>query len=634
MQPSACTAIVIKSNTVVSLPTIMVIKFLTIVIVTTFFIISLTSVRFVTAGSTWSSILRPRRPLPLHVPSSSVPSLARSLSCAFTVKNSSIPRQNSRWDHRRHRHNIKTKNCWTFPPPAKSSFAKKAASSSRRNMLMTTTLSNSNHDDNNNLRMMEWSESASNNIITGNNGSLQRLCSVSLCACQVLTPLIQVIYQELLSSLSSSSDTTRGLTATTKSTNSVKKVKQDNSAFTIADGLVQRLLVEELFFGGELFRDIVGEEEDEHMIDSDEINGNENNYYQIQGLNVSNHLHHLIDETRHRIRSLAEERLLSFDEMTENAKGDDKIRGNQHPGTFYKQLTIFIDPIDGTREFSTGKGEQCSICIGFADSSGKAVAGVVYRPLSKGGPTWVAGAECEGYKECFFGSFADASGVVDGSSGVDGDNCSLLTTNGSISQFVDTLLEELDMPRVKSGGAGNKMMMLLQSSIQHDKQIAKILASDKKGDDCNSNMGGKLYIQDRGVSRWDTCAAEACLEAFGGRLLKLSTVLEFAGHEPVNVEHATQPGNDCYTYLASKTNLDFTPGTATLTKYNVAVENDGDMEKQSPLGEKVIDVEQVKPYSNLCGLLAFGKEWNTLERRRVLIEALSRAAQRHSPSYD
>ena len=34
------------------------------------------------------------------------------------------------------------------------------------------------------------------------------------------------------------------------------------------------------------------------------------------------------------------------------------------------------------REFSTGLGEQCSICIGFSDESGKPVAGIVYRPLT------------------------------------------------------------------------------------------------------------------------------------------------------------------------------------------------------------------------------------------------------------
>ncbi len=45
----------------------------------------------------------------------------------------------------------------------------------------------------------------------------------------------------------------------------------------------------------------------------------------------------------------------------------------------YLDLTVFIDPIDGTREFATGLGEQCSICVGFSNSEGNPVAGVVYR---------------------------------------------------------------------------------------------------------------------------------------------------------------------------------------------------------------------------------------------------------------
>ena len=31
------------------------------------------------------------------------------------------------------------------------------------------------------------------------------------------------------------------------------------------------------------------------------------------------------------------------------------------------------------------------------------------------------------------------------------------------------------------------------------------------------NKGG-VYIQDRGLSRWDTCAAQAVIEAYGGSL--------------------------------------------------------------------------------------------------------------------
>ena len=81
---------------------------------------------------------------------------------------------------------------------------------------------------------------------TGTPGSLERLCSISLRACQLMNPLISAIYEQLISS----------------NKNDMTTVKADNSAFTIADGLVQRLLIDELFAHIN-FRDIVGEEEDE-----------------------------------------------------------------------------------------------------------------------------------------------------------------------------------------------------------------------------------------------------------------------------------------------------------------------------------------------------------------------------------
>ena len=368
---------------------------------------------------------------------------------------------------------------------------------------------------------------------SGDSGSLERLCTVSLEACERLTPLISSIYRQIL-------DGEDGL----------KTSKEDQSAFTIADGLTQRLIVDSLYSQVD-FRGIVGEEEDSHDDD-----GGDGNWYRVQGLEVPNDLRPLVDATRSKIASLSP--ALAADS--------------------YRNLTVFVDPIDGTREFSSGRGEQCSICIGFADARGRAVAGVVYRPLTQP-PTWAAGAFDEGYSQYSLGETRRGSG--------------LLTTNGSISPFVEALIEELGLERVRSGGAGNKMLILLASS----------LASAEDGG------GSCLYIQDRGVSRWDTCAAEAILRAFGGDLVKL---------EPDEEPH--------YTYLETDCNLDFVPGLATCTKYNSRT-NDA-------LGERVNDVESFKPYSNLCGMIAFGKEFNTDDGRRTLRDAIRKASKRVPPSYD
>ncbi len=396
-----------------------------------------------------------------------------------------------------------------------------------------------------------------------NNVPLENLCSTSLKACQLMTPLIVSIYNELILSSSSSSGG-----------DGVKKAKKDNSAFTIADGTVQRLLIKCLYSNVK-FRDIVGEE-DEGEGEQYAIDDDDDWWYKVQGLTIPKHIQPLVDSTRIQIESLAEDFMMS--------------NNNE---ACYEKLTVFIDPIDGTREFSSGKGQQCSICIGFADEHGKAIAGVVYRPLSNPSPTWVAGAKSEGYAVSNFEGEEEHS-MAGG----------LLSTNGSISPFVDSLIEVLKVPRIKAGGAGNKMMMLLQQSIS----IANKEAESK-------TSHGHLYIQDRGVSRWDTCAAEACLEAFGGQLLKLT-------------EFSQEKQDVYYTYLASETNLDFVPGTANLTKYNSNLQD-----IPSP-AQKAKDVCEVKAYANLCGLVAFGKEFNTQEGKKYLRDAIRKAAAINPPSLD
>ena len=201
------------------------------------------------------------------------------------------------------------------------------------------------------------------------------------------------------------------------------------------------------------------------------------------------------------------------------------------------------------------------------------MAGLVYRPIPEP-PTWAAGCKSEGES---FGNL-DLQ-VPPNSKG-------FLTTNGSISPFLASLIKELDFERVKSGGAGNKMMMVLEGK-------------------------GQCYIQDRGVSRWDTCAAQAVLEAQGGVLAKLSPFVENMKLES-------------YTYRKSTTNLDFVPGQANLTPYN------------SPLGKNAKgpadDISKVKPYSNLCGLIAIDKAG--LSEVKKYHDAIQRARKESDLAYD
>eukprot|EP01036_Dinobryon_divergens_P024158 gene24158-32575_t len=183
-------------------------------------------------------------------------------------------------------------------------------------------------------------------FICATQGSLKDLCQISKDACDILTPMVRAFYQKC---------TTAYGTA---------KLKSDATFFSIADGIVQHLLVEHLFAGNK-FGQIVGEE--------DETNVNiVNKPYTVDELVVPEEFEVLVEQTLLKIKQLS----------------------NRIDPLAYKGITIFVDPIDGTREFATGKGEFCSILIGYNNMIGEPVAGLIYRPLTNP-PTWAAGAKSE-----------------------------------------------------------------------------------------------------------------------------------------------------------------------------------------------------------------------------------------------
>ena len=115
------------------------------------------------------------------------------------------------------------------------------------------------------------------------------------------------------------------------------------------------------------------------------------------------------------------------------------------------------------------------------------------------------------------------------------------------------MIKEIDGKQIGSGGAGNKILMLLED----------------KGD---------VYLQDRGVSRWDTCAGEAILRAKGGLLCKLT---EFE-----------KTGNTDSHYIYKK--VDVNPDTNDEAEHTTQNSND--------------DKTVFNPTNNLCGLVAITGE--------------------------
>lgn len=227
--------------------------------------------------------------------------------------------------------------------------------------------------------------------------SFAKLVDVSKQACDLLAPMIRLFYSAMNSETS--------------------KLKSDKSVFTIADGIVQNLLSEHLFKGK--FRAIVGEENvTVNLLKRP---------YTVDDLKVPPQFEDTIDDVLAKICSLATQ-------LDERA---------------YNEYFVFIDPIDGTREFATGLGEQSTICIGFSNKVGDPYAGIVYRPIPN--PSTYAGG-CAAEK--IFDAKLDMP--------VNPNPAGLLTSNGTISPFITALMKECCLTRVPAGGAGNKMLMLLE----------------------------------------------------------------------------------------------------------------------------------------------------------------------------
>lgn len=197
--------------------------------------------------------------------------------------------------------------------------------------------------------------------------------------------------------------------------------------------MCKELLTQYLFLGGAPFAGIVGEEDNS-------IVNILRRPYQVDNLEVPVELFEEIDNVREQVAELGK-----------------KIDVVQH-GQLYSKLTLFIDPIDGTKEFASGLGEQCTILIGVAEN-GTPVAGVIYRPIPLT-PLWAIGCK----RENFTADSLDRNNSVPTTSNEVNTNMNgnFLTTNGTISPYVGELVESLGMNRLRGGGVGNKVMNLLE----------------------------------------------------------------------------------------------------------------------------------------------------------------------------
>ena len=166
-------------------------------------------------------------------------------------------------------------------------------------------------------------------------------------------------------------------------------------------------------------------------------------------------------------------------------------------------VTVYIDPLDGTKEFTLGHTEGVTLLIGFTIDD-RAVAGVIGQPFT-GHVVWGAvGVGVEGVQRHTVKNYHDedpTSSKLDSATPPAPLPASapssrvIVTTRSHFTPLLSSLLARLQPTAlVRSGGAGSKTLLLLSHQV-----------------DC-------YYFPSFGLKWWDVVACQAVVEAAGGRV--------------------------------------------------------------------------------------------------------------------
>lgn len=162
-----------------------------------------------------------------------------------------------------------------------------------------------------------------------------------------------------------------------------------------------------------------------------------------------------------------------------------KVCPQEYANVDDEDFTIWVDPLDGTSEYTQGFVEHVTVLIGIAIKH-QAIGGIIHQPFYKT-KEGTEGRTIWGLRGLGVGGFDPQVAPSD--------KFILTTTRSHSTEIVQKALDALNPTEIlRVGGAGYKVLQLLEG-----KAHAYVFASP-------------------GCKKWDTCAPEAVLEAYGGVL--------------------------------------------------------------------------------------------------------------------
>lgn len=161
---------------------------------------------------------------------------------------------------------------------------------------------------------------------------------------------------------------------------------------------------------------------------------------------------------------------------------------SQYSAIKEEDLVVWVDPLDGTKEYTEGLLDNVTVLIGIA-YEGKAIAGIINQPYYnyQAGPDAALGRTIWGVLG--LGAFGFQLKEAPAGKHI------ITTTRSHSNQLVTDCISAMNPDTVlRVGGAGNKIIQLIEG-----KASAYVFASP-------------------GCKKWDTCAPEVILHAVGGKL--------------------------------------------------------------------------------------------------------------------